>query len=254
MEFGAQLYTVRDFTQNEEDFKSTLKRIAEIGYKNIQISAVGPIAPEIIKSIADYYGLKIVVTHYDVNKIQNDTKAVIEHHKKLGCENIGIGYFPFNGESSYYQFIKDFEKPMKMMKENGMKLHYHNHSFEFERFGQRTGYDILIEETDKDLFGFILDTYWVQVGGKNPSDLIERLKGRISCMHIKDMSIQNGNQCIAEIMEGNLDFDKILTSCKNSGVQYALVEQDGNWRVDPFTSLETSYKNIKKKKWEEKNG
>ena len=73
-------------------------------------------------------------------------------------------------------------------------------------------------------------------------------------MHIKDMSIQNGNQCIAEIMEGNLDFDKILTSCKNSGVQYALVEQDGNWRVDPFTSLETSYKNIKKKKWEEKNG
>jgi sugar phosphate isomerase/epimerase len=170
--------------------------------------------------------------------------SVIENHRKMGCENIGIGYFPFKGEDSYYKFIQDFDKPMKLIHDNGMKLHYHNHAFEFERFGKRTGYDILIDETDPLLLGFILDTYWVQFGGKDPVDLTERLNGRITCMHFKDFAIKDNNQCMTEVMEGNLNWDKIIASCENTGVRYALVEQDINWTIDPFTSLETSYRNL----------
>ncbi len=40
---GAQLYTVRKFTQTIPDIAETLRKIADIGYKTIQISALGPV-------------------------------------------------------------------------------------------------------------------------------------------------------------------------------------------------------------------
>ena len=36
---GAQLFTLRTFMQNECDIRRSLKKVAEIGYKTVQISA-----------------------------------------------------------------------------------------------------------------------------------------------------------------------------------------------------------------------
>ena len=41
MMLGAQTYTVRTYTQNERDFRETMKRIAAIGYECVQLSAIG---------------------------------------------------------------------------------------------------------------------------------------------------------------------------------------------------------------------
>ena len=38
---GAQLFTLRTFMQNECDIRRSLKKVAEIGYKTVQISAIG---------------------------------------------------------------------------------------------------------------------------------------------------------------------------------------------------------------------
>ena len=46
MEIGAQFYTVREFCTNLDDFAETLKKIAAIGYKNVQISGVCEYSPE----------------------------------------------------------------------------------------------------------------------------------------------------------------------------------------------------------------
>ena len=49
MEIGAQSYTVRKYCQTAEDLAATLEKIAAIGYRNIQLSAIGPIEPEVVK-------------------------------------------------------------------------------------------------------------------------------------------------------------------------------------------------------------
>ena len=41
MKTGAQLYTIKSYTQNVKDFACSMKKIAEMGYKTVQISAVG---------------------------------------------------------------------------------------------------------------------------------------------------------------------------------------------------------------------
>ena len=61
MEIGAQSYTVRKYCQTAEDLAATLEKIAAIGYRNIQLSAIGPIEPEVVKELCDRNGLRIVV-------------------------------------------------------------------------------------------------------------------------------------------------------------------------------------------------
>jgi hypothetical protein len=88
MVFGAQLYTVRDFTKTEKDIEETFKRIAEIGYKTAQVSAIGQIAAERLREIADRNQLELVITHTNYDRIINDTKAVIKEHNKDKLEQI----------------------------------------------------------------------------------------------------------------------------------------------------------------------
>ena len=47
---GAQLYTVRDYMKNEADYRMMMKKIAEIGYKTVQMSGynTAEITPAII--------------------------------------------------------------------------------------------------------------------------------------------------------------------------------------------------------------
>ena len=77
MKTGAQLYTVRLFTQTVPDFRETMRRVAEIGYETVQMSATGSeITPQIAREIADEMGLKIVLTHSDINRIRKDTEQL----------------------------------------------------------------------------------------------------------------------------------------------------------------------------------
>ena len=76
MEIGAQSYTVRAYCQNAEDLGQTLEKIAAIGYRSVQLSAIGPIAPEQVKALCDRNGLRIVLTH-------NPESDFLDHPEEL---------------------------------------------------------------------------------------------------------------------------------------------------------------------------
>ncbi len=79
LQTGAQLYTVRSYTQTIEDFTCTIQKIADIGYKAVQLSAVSKqIKPEQIREICDRAGISIVLTHSDPERILHDTDALIK--------------------------------------------------------------------------------------------------------------------------------------------------------------------------------
>lgn len=245
MKFGLQLFNLRDFMQTEDGIRSSLEKVAAMGWKYVQVSGF-PYEPKSFKALCDELGLKIVFTHTAADKIMTDTKQVIEDHKILGCDSIGIG--GFLGERTLEgarKFLKDFEPAMKMIKENGMQFQYHNHAFEFERFGEKSIFDVLVDESDPELMGFTLDTYWVQYGGKNPVDVINSLKGRIHICHYKDYAMRNDEPRFAPIGAGNLDWDKITAAFEDAGAQYAFVEQDNFYEKDAFEETKISYDFVK---------
>jgi len=244
---AAQLYTLRNFTKTPADIAATLKKVREIGYQAVQLSALGPIPPEELKKLLDANGLTVAATHASFEKMRDDPRSVIAEHKVIGCEHTAIGGLPqdYRNAAGYPRFAKEASVVAKRLKEGGLTWGYHNHSFELEKFDGRTGLDILYAESDPSVFTAEIDTYWIQHGGGDPAAWIRSLKDRIPLVHLKDMVVKDNTPIMAEVGEGNLNWPEILKACKEAGVKWYIVEQDTCQR-DPFESLAISLKNLQK--------
>lgn len=247
MQLGAQLYTVRDYLKTPEDFAETLKKVADIGYRTVQVSGAPPYDAEWLAGELKKNGLTCALTHFDTDRILNETDTVAAEHKLFGCQYIGAGGIPggLTGLDDYVTFRNRFLPAMRRLSELGMRFGIHNHWMEFERFDGVSSMERFEKDfTAEELF-FILDTYWVQYSGADPAAWIRRLKGRVPCIHLKDMAIVSNTQRMAAIGEGNLNFEAIIDAAGTSGVEYLLVEQDDCYEEDPFDCLRRSYCNLK---------
>lgn len=248
MIIGAQGFTIRNFAQTEEQLRETAKKLHDIGFHTLQVSAFGDIDAKIIREICDENGLEIIVTHTPPQQILKDTEAVIERHRILGAKHVGIGMMPqtyAHSLSGVRQFLADFSSAADKLHAAGMKLHYHNHGFEFEKCEGKCLLDVMQDETDPEKWGFILDVYWTQFGGRSPQKQIERMRGRIDVLHLKDMKMKEHEQRTAAVMDGNMDFEAILAAAAAAGIPYAMIEQDECYGLDPFDELALSVKNLK---------
>ena len=96
----------------------------------------------------------------------------------------------------------------------------------------------LMEDMPADIMGFTLDTFWVQAGGGDPALWLEKLAGRIPCIHLKDFTY---GRKMAVVGEGNINFDRVFEKAEKGGTQYMLVEQDDCNGEDPIDCLRRSY-------------
>ncbi len=241
MEIGAQFYTLRMHCQNLEDFAESLRKVADIGYRNVQISGTCPFPAEWLKENLDKNGLRCVLTHTPVPRLTGETEQVIREHAVFGCRHIGLGFWAFDPERdnmTWDRWMELFPPVAKKIAEAGMLFMYHNHDREFIRQDGKVILERLAEALPPEQLGFTLDTFWVQAGGGDPAQWLERLAGRIPCIHLKDYAY--GRQ-MAVVGEGNINFDRVFEKAEAGGTQYMLVEQDDCNGEDPFECLRRSY-------------
>ena len=247
MKLGAQFYTIRDHCTTTECLSESLKKIADIGYTTVQLSGVCAYEPEWMREELKKNGLKCVLTHWCTVELLSDPVAVINKHDVFGCDNIGIGCMPgWPNEENTYKFIKDFKPVTEIMAQNGRRLFYHNHHGEFIRCSDgEMVFDKLINSFTPEELAFTLDTYWVQMGGGDTNEWLQKLKGRVECIHLKDLEIVGTEQRMAPIGQGSMNFERIIKSAEAAGTKYALVEQDNCYGRDPFECLKQSYEYLK---------
>jgi len=255
MKIGAQLYTLREHMQNLEDISSTLKRVKDIGYNAIQVSGIGDFTKEKVEHIkkeTEKYGLEICATHTNLPSLLNQFEWVVEYHKLWNCKYVGVGMMPLEyteTEEKVIEFTSIMNDLGKRLKEHGITLVYHNHAFEFRKLNGKLIMDILFDNFSDDV-QFELDTFWIQKGGCNPVEWIEKVKGRMDVVHFKDMSIRNWDEQLMEVVgDGNLNWDQIISACLSTGVKYACVEQDDCQGREPFICLKRSLFFLNNKIW-----
>lgn len=230
---GIQLYTLRDFCQNADDFNSTLAYLADLGVKDVQISAIGPIAPETQKEILTKNNMSVCVTHKPLDRFINDTENLIEEHKTIACNSLGLGAAP--DEYRYTKkavdaFIDKINTISEKLKANGMTFNYHNHDFEFQTMDNgETMIDYLINNTDPSVFHFIPDVAWIHFAGADPVEYLRKMKGRVKVCHFKDYVIIDGERKFCTLGEGKVDLKACYEACKELGIPYIMYEQDIDW-------------------------
>jgi sugar phosphate isomerase/epimerase len=249
---GAQMYTLRNFCKTIEDVRVTLKKVADIGYKAIQISGFGPMDHNEVAAVVKANGLTVAATHMGWPMFQNELAKVIDIHHAWGCKHSAIGglpgeYFTLDGAKRFADEVKPIAQKLKAA---GLTFSYHNHAHELMKLDGRTWLERMYELTA----GYVsaeIDVHWITRGGGDPAQWVAKYPQRQPLLHLKDMVFfrdearKINEPRMAEIGEGNLNWPAILAAAKAAGVEWYLVEQDDCYGRDPFESLAISYRNLR---------
>lgn len=277
---GIQLYSVRESLA--KDPYGTLAKIAEIGYKYLEGAnhnagedpGLGFNVPaEEMKKRLDDLGLKIVGCH--IQPLEPEViDRVLDYHQVLGNPQIGcaIDFFSYGDVDYVLRRCQLFNQLGEKCKARGMRFYYHNHYQEFQKFGDKYVYDIIMENTDPSLVFVEIDTYWVTRAGIDPIGLIEKYRDRLVLLHQKDFPAQapqplvmydgiidpNANidmalfgatvdpACFTEIGTGTLPIQQIIDAAlKAPHLEYILLEQDHS-QLDELESIKVSMEAFKK--------
>lgn len=259
---GLQLYTVRDAMQ--KDPKGTLAKVAQIGYNSVEgATYTGTenfygMNPAAFSKVLKQNGLIMPSSHYRLGEekmngetpkgtMLNDWDRAVDDASAVGIKYMVCAYLSEQergGIDHYKKVAEDLNKAGERCKKSGIQLCYHNHDFEFQRQQSTLPYDILLNNTDKNLVKMEMDLYWVSKAGRDPIDLINQHPGRFPLFHVKDMD-RTPAKAFTEVGNGSIDFKRIFKQANKAGMKYFFVEQDktpGN----PFDSITKSISYIKK--------
>jgi sugar phosphate isomerase/epimerase len=258
---GLQLYTVRDAMQ--QDPVKTIEQVAKIGYNSVETATYtgsqkfyGMDAAAFKKVLRDN-GLVVPSGHYRLGEeksasVVNGTmlhewQKAVDDAAEVGLKYMVCAYLSEEergGLDHYKALAQEFNKAGEICKKAGIQFCYHNHNFEFEAQAGVYPYDILINETDRQLVKMEIDLYWVKKAGHDPVELFRKHPGRFPLWHVKDMT-NTPDHTFAEVGNGIIDFKTIFQNQALAGMKYFFVEQD-KCAGSPFDSITQSYTYIKK--------
>ncbi|MBC7887541.1 MAG: sugar phosphate isomerase/epimerase [Ferruginibacter sp.] len=255
---GIQLYSLRD--DIEKNVKSVISKVAAAGYKEVETYGLSKEGQFFGLSVSEFAqllkanNLTSPSGHYLPEKMLfengdgDDVKKLCEVGHTLGHRYIVIPHLEEDKRKTIDQY-KALAARMniagKICRNAGLQLAYHNHDFEFLQINGQRGYDIFMNETDKDLVKLELDLYWVVSAGLDPIDFFKKQPGRFPMVHVKDMDKADRTKN-TEIGNGSINFKRILASSAVAGIKHYYLEQENNYVPDTFTSIQKSYSYIRK--------
>jgi sugar phosphate isomerase/epimerase len=252
---GLQLYSLRELLP--QDPRGVIAKVAAAGYKEVETygySAEGGfwgLDPKAFKNLLIEHGLTAPSGHYGIDRYiqdgnEEELKSFIAAAGAIGSEYVTV---PYLGDSlrqnadDYKKVAAKLNQAGALCKASGLKVAYHNHDFELKPWGDTTGLEIMLNETDPKLVDFEMDIYWIVRSGKDPVQLFNAHPGRFTMWHVKDMDKANNEKNI-EVGSGGIDFKTIFKSAKKAGLKHAIMEQE-NFDMEPYASIKQSQDYIK---------
>lgn len=202
MEYGIQMYSVRDLTKDNLD--EALKQVAQLGYKFVEFAGFFGHSAQKVKDMLDKYGLKVSGTHTGWQEVAEHFEETVAYHKIIGNHNIIVPGCDLSDQKKLDDFVEMANKFQPMLEKEGISFGYHNHAHEFKpNVDGSMIHDQLVYRTNLNIE---IDTYWAYVGMGHPIELMERLKDRLKVIHIKDgyangegMPLGQGTAPVAEV-------------------------------------------------------
>ncbi|MCG6201518.1 sugar phosphate isomerase/epimerase family protein [Psychromonas antarctica] len=220
MYLGAQLYSFdKQYIVNEPDY--IFRRLAEIGYQAVEMPFAMDIAPYIKQ-----YNLQYAALHVGCDAL-NDLSNIIEYLHANDCLNLCVsGPLTWHDRSlnNFQKSCSYLNMKAELLQAAGIKLHYHNHDFEFQRLDdESTPFDTLLQQLDPSLIQLCVDTGWIDIAGQDPISFLNKNKSRISYVHLRDFL--NGKS--VALGQGSVDVTGIVNALRNNPqLKWMIVEHE----------------------------
>jgi sugar phosphate isomerase/epimerase len=245
---GLQLYSLRQVIN--KDVKGTIKQLTDWGYREFETYGYnnGMLFGMSSKEFNDYVkslGARVTSGHYGIDVIRGGWEKAVADAKAAGQDYMCLPWIAEEERTSdgYKKIIEDTNKAGEIAKKAGIRMGYHNHAFEFEKVGDKTGFEHLLDGLDPKLVGIELDIYWVVRAGSDPIAMINKYPGRFEQWHVKDMD-KTKPENNADVGTGSIDWKPIFALAKKSGMKHYYIEQE-TYPVDPMSSVKNSIDYLK---------
>ena len=261
--FGLQLSTVTALMV--ADFEGTLRAVADVGYQQVEFSAMGFLGRSVkqVQALLQETGLEAPVGRVtprlpaDVMQMPpeqaravfaerggaehlvDNVELALEHTLTMGQRILNVPALMPRDFQSLDQVKRNIEymnRAGELCAAQGVLFGYHNHDWEFAPLDGVIPFDVMLDETDADKVSFQLDAYWVAKAGRESSDYLERYSGRFNSCHLKDI---DANGDFADVGHGTLDFPRFVRESIEAGANYFFVERDNP--PEPAESIRRSY-------------
>ena len=256
---GIQLYTMREVIgeNDRRALRRVLNFLGDIGYTEVELAGYYGFTAAQFRSWIDAAGLRAVSGHDGVNidpentTWQSDYERALENANTMGQKYTGLAWFPGPyDDADFWRFLAGrMNEAGELAKAAGLQFFYHNHDFEFVN-KQESGapfFDLLLEETDRDLVEFELDIYWIITGGENPLAYLSADPSRYFAYHVKDRTwkprpdITNPDGSVTIVQEfedvgpGATDFPDVFAAGlgRPRTDKHYFVEHDSPWLSHP---------------------
>jgi sugar phosphate isomerase/epimerase len=227
---GAQLIIFGRQYNLEEDFDTILDQLAAGGYAAIEGSIPDPVA---LRRKLITRGMVLAGLHTVPRVLLEKLPEQIDFMKKARTYDIcnsGCLDWKHTTLAEVESSIKILNEAGKKLREAGIRLHYHNHDFEFlVQFNGKRIIDIMLEQFDPKAVDLCVDVAWVRRGNDDPAAFLKKHASRIGYLHFKDFEADAEGKWIrwCEVGGGAVDYRAIMTALPLlKDVQYAMVEQD----------------------------
>jgi sugar phosphate isomerase/epimerase len=257
---GLQLFTL--FNVIDEDVKGSLKKVADIGYKEVEsaFSRKGGyygLTPKEFATALKEVGLTWRSHHVggaparprpgmNMGKrtnLKEDAQKVIDEVAEGGVKYLVCSSIPIDTIEDVKEGIEILQKSGELAKKAGITLAYHNHEKEFKSINGQMPYDMFLSQISADVMKMELDLAWVSKAGVDPVALFKQHPKRFPLWHVKDMDKEFTT--LKPVGEGVIDFKRIFENSKKAGLEHFFVEHD--MPANAFESIATSMNTLKTK-------
>ena len=234
---GLQLYSLRaQFAAN--GVPKTLDTVKGFGIRYAELAGTYNLKPEQLTKLLADRGIKAVSGHFPYKRFKEDPESVAAEAKALGLEFAGCAWADHKApldERQTREIAAVFNRAGAVLAKHGLKFFYHNHGFEFHKFGDETLMDLLMRETDPKLVSFQMDVLWTVFPGQDPAKLLAKYPGRWSLMHLKDLkkgvatgSLAGKTDVTNDVVlgTGQMKWTEILPAARKAGVKYYFIEDE----------------------------
>ena len=233
MTLGFQSWTIKE--KLSSDFAGTLKMMAELGYKQIEMcspkgyekSGFGEFTKmknADMRKIIEDAGLSCPSCHFNAPEFNDENiNDSIQFAKDLGMTQMICSTFWLPKTATlndYFVAADKLNRGAEKIKKAGLQAGFHNHDFEFVKLDDQLIYDALLVRFDPDLVKMQFQTQ-VIVHGYKAADYFTKYPGRFISAHLSDWTAEKKE---AAVGQGIIDWKEFFAAAKKSGVKNFFVE------------------------------